>query len=125
MRRGKVKARSRQTCYYCGCGFTTEPWLGSQYRVTDHVEPLSRGGEDTPENVITCCAGCNTSKRNSFLLEWVFSGRYFWRGNRYTKEYGRFYTSGKWRWFHDADDIAEIKRRANPIPRESKRRKAA
>jgi len=44
--------------------------------VVEHVEPLSRGGEDVPENTVLACASCNNSKGNSFLLEWVWSGRF-------------------------------------------------
>lgn len=39
-------------------------WL--QY---DHVEPLARGGANTPENVVVSCAGCNFMKWNYTLAE--------------------------------------------------------
>lgn len=37
----------------------------------DHVEPLCRGGLDTPENVVPCCATCNNSKHTKTLLGWI------------------------------------------------------
>lgn len=55
-------------CAYCSAPFgrfVNRP-------ITEHVEPLSRGGEDVPENTLRVCDSCNTSKSNLFLLEWVW-----------------------------------------------------
>jgi hypothetical protein len=54
-------------CIYCGA--TDRPLE------RDHVEPLTRGGEHAPENVVWCCRSCNSSKSDRFLLEWVWAGR--------------------------------------------------
>ncbi len=40
----------------------------------DHVVPLSKGGITAPENVLACCARCNTSKGDRTLREWIESG---------------------------------------------------
>jgi 5-methylcytosine-specific restriction endonuclease McrA len=41
-------------------------------RVTlDHVQPLSRGGHHTPENVKVCCEACNMAKDNKTLAEYL------------------------------------------------------
>jgi len=47
----------RGKCYYCGCDMD-EPTL-------DHVIPLSKGGEDTFENVVAACEPCNREKADS------------------------------------------------------------
>ncbi len=49
-------ARDRYLCLYCGehCS------RGDLTR--DHVVPLSRGGRDLWENVVTACIGCNVLK---------------------------------------------------------------
>lgn len=39
-------------CAYCG----------SRGDTLDHVFPKSRGGEDTWENLVTCCSPCNNTK---------------------------------------------------------------
>jgi hypothetical protein len=40
--------------------------------VVEHVEPMSRGGENCRSNIVPACSGCNASKRSLFLLEWVW-----------------------------------------------------
>jgi 5-methylcytosine-specific restriction endonuclease McrA len=49
-------ARDRMHCMYCGGHFPR----GELTR--DHVVPLSRGGRDHWENVVTACIGCNVKK---------------------------------------------------------------
>lgn len=49
-------ARDRNLCLYCGNHFAR----GGLTR--DHVVPLSRGGRDCWENVVTACLACNVKK---------------------------------------------------------------
>jgi 5-methylcytosine-specific restriction endonuclease McrA len=49
-------ARDRQICLYCGNHFHR----GELTR--DHVVPLSKGGRDRWENVVTACLHCNVRK---------------------------------------------------------------
>jgi 5-methylcytosine-specific restriction endonuclease McrA len=49
-------ARDRMLCLYCGEHFSR----GELTR--DHVVPLSRGGRDSWENVVTACLSCNVRK---------------------------------------------------------------
>ncbi|HUD42944.1 MAG TPA: HNH endonuclease [Dokdonella sp.] len=49
-------ARDRMLCLYCGRHFHR----GDLTR--DHVLPLSKGGRDTWENVVTACLHCNVRK---------------------------------------------------------------
>ena len=51
-------ARDAQLCLYCGHEFS-RPSL-----TRDHVLPLSKGGRDTWENVVTACFHCNSRKSN-------------------------------------------------------------
>ena len=49
-------ARDQHLCMYCGQSFP-------RHRLTrDHVEPVSRGGADTWENVVAACFACNSRK---------------------------------------------------------------
>lgn len=51
-------ARDAQLCLYCGQSFP-------RHQLTrDHVMPLSRGGGDIWENVVSACFPCNSRKRN-------------------------------------------------------------
>jgi len=59
--------RDAHVCLYCGEQFS------STHLTRDHVIPLSRGGHDTWENVVTACFRCNNQKGNQTLEEW---GRY-------------------------------------------------
>ncbi|WP_454829807.1 HNH endonuclease [Pseudoxanthomonas wuyuanensis] len=51
-------ARDAQLCLYCGHEFS-RPSL-----TRDHVLPLSKGGRDIWENVVTACFHCNSRKSN-------------------------------------------------------------
>ncbi len=51
-------ARDQHLCLYCG----RECPRGVLTR--DHVQPVSRGGRDTWENVVSACFGCNSRKGN-------------------------------------------------------------
>lgn len=54
-------------CYYCN-----QP-LGDAYHV-DHVIPLSRGGSNSPENIVIACPTCNLSKADKLPHEWSGNG---------------------------------------------------
>lgn len=52
-------------CAYCFLD------LDSSYHV-DHIQPLSRGGGNGPENICLACPPCNLAKANRLLLvEWL------------------------------------------------------
>jgi len=63
-RRKFAFAISAGTCTYCGKFLESCRWQ------VDHVKPLSRGGEDYPENIVAACFKCNQAKRSRFLHEW-------------------------------------------------------
>jgi 5-methylcytosine-specific restriction endonuclease McrA len=50
-------------CAYCGA-------LAEHL---DHVEPLSRGGEDREANIVPACQHCNLSKGAKTLAEWALT----------------------------------------------------
>jgi hypothetical protein len=49
-----ILLRDNYTCQYCGT-------RRGPFHI-DHVYPVSRGGQDIPENLVTSCAKCNTQK---------------------------------------------------------------
>ncbi|MBS0193171.1 MAG: HNH endonuclease [Proteobacteria bacterium] len=49
-------ARDAHLCLYCGREF------GRHHLTRDHVQPLSRGGRDIWENVVSACIACNSHK---------------------------------------------------------------
>jgi hypothetical protein len=51
-----VFSRDGFACRYCGA--TSE----KAQLVLDHVEPVSRGGSNEPENLVTACEPCNAGK---------------------------------------------------------------
>jgi 5-methylcytosine-specific restriction endonuclease McrA len=53
-------ARDDYTCQYCGRH--RSELRGRQFLTRDHVRPLSRGGLNTWDNVVTSCSTCNNRK---------------------------------------------------------------
>ena len=37
----------------------------------DHMDPVSRGGEDSLRNAVYVCAECNRAKRNRLFVDWI------------------------------------------------------
>jgi 5-methylcytosine-specific restriction endonuclease McrA len=60
-------ARDDYTCQYCGRH--RHELRGRQFLTRDHVLPLSRGGDNSWENVVTCCSACNNRKGNRLPRE--------------------------------------------------------
>ena len=63
-RRG-VMRRDSHRCAYCGRSATT----------IDHVQPRSRGGVDSWENLVACCLRCNNVKGDRTPMEMNWSLR--------------------------------------------------
>lgn len=57
-RRGVLR-RDGHRCAYCAKNANT----------IDHVQPKSRGGKDTWENLVACCLKCNNTKGDKTLSE--------------------------------------------------------
>jgi len=51
--RNLIMKRDGYKCLYCGA---------TENLTLDHILPSSRGGEDTWENLATCCGSCNVKK---------------------------------------------------------------
>lgn len=60
-------ARDNYSCQYCGRH--RSELRGRQFLTRDHILPLSRGGENTWENVVTSCSPCNNRKANRLPTE--------------------------------------------------------
>lgn len=54
--RKNILLRDRNTCQYCG------KILAAGELTLDHVNPRSRGGASTWENLVACCHNCNRKK---------------------------------------------------------------
>ena len=56
LNRMKIFERDNYTCHYCGDKVTED-------NVTlDHLIPRSKGGDNSRENLVTCCLECNSIK---------------------------------------------------------------
>jgi 5-methylcytosine-specific restriction endonuclease McrA len=51
--RREVLRRDKHTCQYCG---------STKHLTLDHVIPVSKGGKDTWDNIVTACERCNNRK---------------------------------------------------------------
>jgi len=61
--RKNILLRDRNTCQYCGIV------LPANELTLDHVQPRSRGGNSSWENLVACCHGCNRRKGNRLVTE--------------------------------------------------------
>lgn len=53
--RQEILKRDNYICYYCGLPTANQ---------VDHQSPVSKGGLDTPDNLVSACKNCNLSKNN-------------------------------------------------------------
>jgi 5-methylcytosine-specific restriction endonuclease McrA len=60
-------ARDDYRCQYCGKA--RQELRGREFLTRDHVIPLSRGGDNAWENVVTACSPCNNRKGNHLPAE--------------------------------------------------------
>lgn len=64
-----VKERDRGRCRYCACAVDWRDHRSERGGTYDHVTPMSRGGGDGIDNVVTACRKCNLRKSNRLLTE--------------------------------------------------------
>ncbi len=57
-----VRLRANSSCEFCG---VSEQDSGGQLTI-DHFQPLSKGGNDHPQNLIYCCSRCNLYNHDYF-----------------------------------------------------------
>ncbi|VAX38722.1 hypothetical protein MNBD_PLANCTO02-2633 [hydrothermal vent metagenome] len=84
----KVKLTYPQACCYCG---------SPESLSIDHLIPQIKGGPDYSDNLVYACRSCNSSKRDSDLLDWcnrkdTFPSILLLR--RYTKLVARYCVEG-------------------------------
>ena len=68
-RRFNILKRDKFRCQYCG---RSAPNVELQ---VDHIEPVSRGGENENWNLITACRACNIGKSNHCIDKWWVMGK--------------------------------------------------
>lgn len=62
-RRSYVFKRDGYVCQICNRKCRTDvSYLHERYPTLDHIVPMSKGGDHTPENTQCACRGCNTKK---------------------------------------------------------------
>jgi 5-methylcytosine-specific restriction endonuclease McrA len=60
-------ARDGYRCMYCGRH--RQELKGREFLTRDHVTPISRGGANSWENVVTACSPCNNRKGSRLPAE--------------------------------------------------------
>ena len=65
--RHRLFKRDNHECVYCG---------SKKNLTVDHIQPKSRGGENTWQNLITCCGTCNRAKGDKTPVEANMKLRY-------------------------------------------------
>ncbi|MDE2118063.1 MAG: HNH endonuclease, partial [Betaproteobacteria bacterium] len=63
--RYKVFERDGYKCHYCGKQLT-------RFSATlDHIQPVSKGGDNSFENLVTACLHCNAERGNKPVMDFV------------------------------------------------------
>lgn len=63
----KTHEQSGYVCYYCG-----KKLVPNHFTTTvDHIIPVSLGGTEEPENLVSCCVKCNSEKSSLLPSEWA------------------------------------------------------
>ncbi|MGW4369796.1 HNH endonuclease [Nocardia takedensis] len=62
--RTRIKTRDNYTCRYCFVSLAAEPHLLLE---VDHIQPVSKGGLTTYDNLQTLCWRCNRTKSNKVI----------------------------------------------------------
>jgi 5-methylcytosine-specific restriction endonuclease McrA len=66
----RIYARDLNTCVYCGSRGLELPEGTDVFRLTlDHVVPRTLGGSNRPDNLVTCCLSCNSSRQHRDLTK--------------------------------------------------------
>lgn len=64
----EVLSRDNFRCVFCGKSPATD--IGTKLHI-DHIEPFSKGGKSTLENLQTLCEECNLGKSNRVVINMV------------------------------------------------------
>lgn len=62
-----VLRRADYRCWYCG---TDSNVSGRMSYEIDHVQPVSKGGTNDPDNLVASCRSCNGEKADMTLKEY-------------------------------------------------------
>jgi hypothetical protein len=62
MREWQREQELPKVCVYCGA---------TEELQADHLVPRSRGGTDTAYNMVLACPGCNASRGDKGIFEWL------------------------------------------------------
>ena len=65
----EIKSKRKFICYWCGKKVAT-----NRLHV-DHIIPLSKGGNDTWDNVCASCDKCNMAKHDKMPFDFVITGQ--------------------------------------------------
>ena len=64
-----VKTKRFAVCYYC------QKRVSTRKIHFDHIQPLSKGGAHSVENLCVSCADCNQHKHTSSVQDWIEVGQ--------------------------------------------------
>jgi hypothetical protein len=96
-KRWALYARDAFACVYCGDNLP-EILVTGGFLTLEHVKTRSRGGNNDPSNLMTCCYSCNVDRGDRTIKAW-------WDGEpnrpcQYRSLLGRF-TKARARWNRD------------------------
>lgn len=60
-----IRTHEKSKCIYCECD------LNEKNATTDHIVPISEGGNNSQVNLMVCCFNCNNERGNSDFFEYL------------------------------------------------------
>lgn len=62
----RMHRKQRAKCFYCSRLVKVED------ATLDHVQPVSKGGDNSVHNKVVCCGLCNQCKADRSLEQWIY-----------------------------------------------------
>ncbi len=73
--------RDNWTCHYCGKTVKESVLNVPDKATVDHIIPVSKGGGNRVDNLVTACVQCNSRKGNGEFRPYIKAGRLY--GEKY------------------------------------------
>lgn len=65
-----IYERDNKICAYCGIECSADENANHGISL-DHIKPRSKGGTNSPKNLVVSCRGCNSTRQDTPIEKWL------------------------------------------------------